>query len=127
MASRLPGMKTGEAAPTPPGRYHAVLDSRGSVPIDGRMKAPSHPALRTAGWLLLLAGTALRAELTWDTRVVEHTAALGEENVKLAFAFANTTARTVTITDVETSCGCTAATLAKKTYAPGERGRLDNL
>lgn len=125
MASRHPGMKSGEPPKPTPGRNHAVLDSRGSVPIDGRMKVPSHPALRAAGWLLLLAGTALRAELAWDTRVVEHTAALGEENVKLAFAFANTTTRTITITDVETSCGCTAATLAKKTYAPGERGRLD--
>lgn len=89
------------------------------------MKAPSRPALRTAGWLLLLAGSLLRAELTWEARVVEHQAALGEDDVKLAFAFTNSTGRAVTITDVETSCGCTATSLAKKTYAPGERGRLD--
>jgi hypothetical protein len=90
------------------------------------MKASSRPALRPAGWLLLLgAASVLRAELTWEKRVVEHNAALGEEEVRLAFAFTNRTDRVVTITEVETSCGCTAASLAKKTYAPGEKGRLD--
>ena len=75
--------------------------------------------------LLLATATRLPAAgLQWDARLVQHEAKLGEDEVDLSFAFSNTSDRTITITAVETSCGCTAATLAKKSYAPGEKGQL---
>ena len=40
------------------------------------------------------------------------------------YEFRNDTAASVTITQVTSSCDCATADLAKKTYAPGERGVL---
>ena len=40
------------------------------------------------------------------------------------FAFRNESNRSVTVVKVTTSCGCTTASLDKKTYAPGERGKI---
>jgi len=45
--------------------------------------------------------------------------------VEAGFAFRNAGDAPVTITGVRTSCGCTAAALEQKTYAPGESGRID--
>lgn len=82
--------------------------------------------LRAVG---LLAGSLLapllHAELAWSTRTLERTARLGEDDVAFSFAFTNPTDQPVTIEEVETSCGCTAATLARKTYGPGEQGTLE--
>lgn len=89
------------------------------------MKRPSCLAAGVASILLLLAGTSLHAELQWESRLVQHEAALGEDSVRLTFAFSNPTDKPITVTEVETSCGCTAASLEKKTYAPGEKGKLD--
>jgi hypothetical protein len=41
-----------------------------------------------------------------------------------SYEFRNDTAGSVTITQVASSCDCATADLAKKTYAPGERGTL---
>jgi hypothetical protein len=41
-----------------------------------------------------------------------------------SYPFRNDTAAPVTITQVTSSCDCATADLAKKTYAPGERGVL---
>jgi hypothetical protein len=41
------------------------------------------------------------------------------------FTFVNEGSQPVAILSVVTSCGCTAAKLEKKTYAPGEEGKLD--
>lgn len=58
--------------------------------------------------------------LTFGTMVFEY----GEvdEGVMVAaeFPFVNTSDRVVTITNIRSSCGCTAAQLAKREYAPGE-------
>ncbi|HEX4588982.1 MAG TPA: DUF1573 domain-containing protein, partial [Gemmataceae bacterium] len=40
------------------------------------------------------------------------------------FAFTNTGAEPLTITDVHTSCGCLVPTLRQRVYQPGERGDL---
>jgi hypothetical protein len=89
------------------------------------MKRPSFPAAGTFGLLLLLTGTPLQAELQWVNRVVSHEARLGEDSVVLSFPFSNPTSKPITITAIETSCGCTVASLDQKTYAPGEKGKLD--
>ena len=75
--------------------------------------------------LLVLASTvAAHAELRWDnsqqTIALRTTDAVGTA----CFAFTNTGANPVTITDVHAGCGCTVPMLAKNTYAPGERGEL---
>jgi len=49
-----------------------------------------------------------------------------EKPVTFGFKFKNASKdRTVTIKNVQTTCGCTTPTLEKKTYAPGEGSRLD--
>ena len=48
----------------------------------------------------------------------------GVEEVVAVFPFTNTGEKTITITAVKTDCGCTTATLAKTTYAPGEAGEI---
>ncbi len=40
--------------------------------------------------------------------------------VDIEFPFINTSDRTITITNIKASCGCTAAQLEKKVFAPGE-------
>ncbi|MEY2879904.1 MAG: hypothetical protein RLZZ15_2284 [Verrucomicrobiota bacterium] len=75
------------------------------------------------GALALLAPTAWGA-LRWESTTVERRARLGDEFVEAAFRFNNSGDASVAITRVETSCTCTAAEPAKKTYAPGETGVL---
>ncbi len=70
-----------------------------------------------------LAGTA-RATLTWSSTKVEAAAKGGQETFDTVFNFKNTGDKPVKIISVQTSCGCTTATLAKTTYAPGESGEL---
>ena len=46
----------------------------------------------------------------------------GEKTYAFAFPFENTGDSTAEIREIKTTCGCTTATLEKKTYAPGESG-----
>jgi hypothetical protein len=101
-----------------------TLDSAPGLANVRSMKRPSSLAA-AVGLLLFLTGAPLQAELQWASRVVSHEAQLGEDSVSLTFAFSNPTTKPITITAIETSCGCTAASLEKKTYAPGEKGKLD--
>jgi hypothetical protein len=63
-----------------------------------------------------------QAELTFEKKAAIFDVDKGDKEVKAGFAFKNTGKKTVTITEVRTSCGCTTAELAKKVYAPGEEG-----
>ena len=80
--------------------------------------------------MLVWAGFALaspsagRAALVWaETRqVVKLDAAAAE--AAAVFTFTNTGRSAVTIREVQTSCGCTAAVMDKKRYAAGEAGTL---
>ena len=47
------------------------------------------------------------------------------ERVERGFGFRNEGEAAVTVTSVESSCGCTTAELAQTVYAPGEAGRID--
>lgn len=75
--------------------------------------------------ILLLAASLLQADLVWDETVREKRADFGEEEIRFAFAFRNGGTEPVTIDAIEVSCGCTATSLEKDTYAPGERGTLE--
>ncbi|MDI1248806.1 MAG: DUF1573 domain-containing protein [Lacunisphaera sp.] len=58
--------------------------------------------------------------LTWETQKISRTAQLGDKEVVAVFSFKNTGTYPVTIREIQSSCECTVAELAKRTYAPGE-------
>ncbi len=47
------------------------------------------------------------------------------ERVERGFRFVNQSDRDVTITSIQSSCGCTTVKLIQRTYAPGEAGQID--
>jgi len=63
-------------------------------------------------------------ELTWTTTRIEQAARVDQEAAEAVFHFKNTNTDDVTILEIRSSCGCTTATLDKKTYAPGEEGDI---
>lgn len=74
--------------------------------------------------LFLLIPLLGHAELTWETKAIEHEALPTETKFEAAFNFTNSGNETVTITNIRSTCGCTTASLDKNTYAPGESGSI---
>ncbi|MEM9025654.1 MAG: DUF1573 domain-containing protein [Verrucomicrobiota bacterium] len=66
-----------------------------------------------------------KGSLTWETREVSQTVDISAKEAIASFPFTNSGDQTITITEVKTSCGCTATSLDKKTYAPGESGEIE--
>jgi hypothetical protein len=66
----------------------------------------------------------LSAELRWDTQRIDLKPSPVEVTAEGRFGFVNAGKEPVTIEAVKSSCGCTVPTLAKMTYAPGERGEV---
>jgi hypothetical protein len=77
--------------------------------------------------LLLFLGsvTPIFAQLKWDQPRQKLSVKPGEKTVTAKYRFTNNSSSPVTIVDVRPSCGCTIATLTKKTYVPGESGEID--
>jgi hypothetical protein len=75
--------------------------------------------------VMMAAASQARAELLWQSVRVEGTAAADQKIYHASFPFRNVGAYPVAIAEVRTSCGCTTATLDKKTFAPGEQGRIE--
>src|ERR1700741_1552362 len=77
--------------------------------------------------LLLFLGsvTPIFAQLKWDQPRQKLSVKPGEKAVTAKYRFTNNSSSPVTIVDVRLSCGCTIATLTKKTYVPGESGEID--
>jgi hypothetical protein len=77
--------------------------------------------------LLLFLGsvTPIFAQLKWDQPEQTLSVKPGDKAVTAKYRFTNNDTSPVTIVDVRPSCGCTTATLAKKTFAPGEPGEID--
>ena len=65
------------------------------------------------------------AQVTWDERQYELRTQPGTERVSRGFGFRNAGEEPLTVTSVESSCGCTLAELAQTVYGPGEAGRID--
>ncbi len=65
-----------------------------------------------------------RAELTWKQQAAELRADAKSTVLEARFPFTNTGVVAVDITGVESSCGCTTATLEKRRYEPGESGEI---
>src|SRR3954454_24763345 len=66
-----------------------------------------------------------RGELKFDKPVQEFHRGPEDGHVEAHFTFKNAGAEPVTIRRVRTPCGCTAPSLAKTTFAPGETGQID--
>ena len=74
--------------------------------------------------LIALAASISRAELLWEEPSQQFQRTFDERELTVHFAFHNEGKAPVAVTKVTSSCGCTTADLAKKTYAPGETGSL---
>jgi hypothetical protein len=83
--------------------------------------------MTTRGILLLSLSliTPVFAQLKWDQPQQTLIPQPGQKVITAKFGFTNVGSSPVTITDIHSSCGCTTATLAKKTYAPGESGEIE--
>jgi len=73
---------------------------------------------------LLVIACQSHAGLDWESKSIKLKADPGQSAVTVEFACRNTGKDTVVIGKVKTSCGCTSATMAKKTIAPGEQGAI---
>ena len=65
-----------------------------------------------------------RAELVWKQKAVELRADARSTVLEGRFPFTNAGGAPVDITQVESSCGCTVATLEKRHYEPHESGEI---
>lgn len=74
---------------------------------------------------LAVASSLPAAALRWDAQHVRLEPAPFDESARARFAFTNTGPGAVTITGLESSCGCTVPNLEKRTYAPGESGTVE--
>ena len=76
--------------------------------------------------LLLLAILPIRAELKFETPVIDAEAALDAKSLVRDYKFTNAGTKAVKITQADAGCSCLAVELAagKFTYAPGETGTL---
>jgi hypothetical protein len=75
---------------------------------------------------LILLATALPsfAQLRWEKTTQSFDRSPGDPAVEAHYAFKNTGSAPVTITKLRSTCGCTAAKLEKRTYAPDEGGQI---
>jgi hypothetical protein len=87
-------------------------------------REPGSQLRRDAAHRHLVAACAARAELVWENSTQEFQRTPDDRELTVNFAFHNDGKASVTVTKVTSSCGCTTADLAKKTYAPGETGSL---
>ena len=86
----------------------------------------SHWRIVRAVTFLYIAGVAeiWAGSLDWEKTTIEVAAKPVDKTVTVNFAFRNTTDHPVEIVKIRTSCGCTVAESAKKTFAPGEKGTV---
>jgi hypothetical protein len=72
---------------------------------------------------ILAAGIA-GAQLTFENIIVEDVALPNDKKISGTYNFINSGDYDIKITDVKTTCGCTSASLDKKSFAPGESGSI---
>ena len=66
----------------------------------------------------------ISAELNWDNKVIEVRPKELVEKIVATFNFTNIGKVPITISNVQSSCGCTVAELKKHRYEPGEKGEI---
>jgi hypothetical protein len=69
--------------------------------------------------------TPVFAQLRWESREQTFVPGPLDKQVVAKYRFTNVGTSVVTINDVRTSCGCTAAALKNWEYAPGESGEIE--
>lgn len=74
---------------------------------------------------IALSSCSLHAGIVWETTKQMLTADRTRSEIEVVFPFTNKGEKSVSITDISTSCGCTAAELTRRTYAPGESGKIN--
>jgi len=82
------------------------------------------PLRHAAATLALVAALPALAALKWDSLEASVKVRADETVAHTSYGFVNAGEKPITITDVRAGCGCTTPSLAKNTYAPGERGEL---
>lgn len=65
-----------------------------------------------------------QGQLSWSTRQIDFHPTIEQSSVQADFEFANVGNSVVNIRDVKTSCGCTTAAMDKRSYDPGEKGKI---
>jgi hypothetical protein len=60
--------------------------------------------------------------ITWETPRIEKTLPIGEPTIAARFAFTNNTDAPISIREITTTCGCTAANHSREAVAPGGSG-----
>ena len=75
--------------------------------------------------LLVALATPVFGQLKWENPEQTFTAKPLDKVIVAEFRFTNVGTTSVTITDVQPSCGCTTAMLKKWEYAPGESGEIE--
>ncbi|MBN2162971.1 MAG: DUF1573 domain-containing protein [Pontiellaceae bacterium] len=77
-------------------------------------------------WIIVFCFVALSAfaDIEWKTREVELKVLPTQVLAEAQFVFTNAGPDTVSIDDVQISCGCLSVKSFRKSYAPGETGRL---
>jgi hypothetical protein len=74
--------------------------------------------------VVLLGAVNAFGELVWQNSSQEFQRTPEDRELVVNYAFRNDGKAPITIVKVTSSCGCTTAELAKKTYQPGEAGNL---
>jgi hypothetical protein len=81
--------------------------------------------MRKLLWLLgLFLALNAQGQLTFETNELRFERRAEDKKVEGVFKFRNDSGVPVTIRSLRGSCGCTTASLEKKTYAPGESGEI---
>lgn len=63
-------------------------------------------------------------KLTWEWTEQRKAQESGQALIEYEYPFTNSGDKTITITKIESSCGCTVPALEKKVYEPGESGTV---
>lgn len=74
--------------------------------------------------IFLVACEPLYAQLEWSQKQIQLPYQQGAKVLQARFEFVNKGEKAVTIESVKTSCGCTQAGTAQRTYKPGEVGEV---
>ncbi|MEM0967384.1 MAG: DUF1573 domain-containing protein [Verrucomicrobiota bacterium] len=75
-------------------------------------------------FLLLTLSLTSADGLEWEQTDLTLPCGIGEQELVAVFPFQNPSEKTITVSSIQSSCGCTVAELEKNVYAPGESGEL---
>lgn len=88
-------------------------------------RLPAHFAILATIATLFALPPDTRAALVFSRTSLKLDSGALDTEIKAEFPFKNTGQKPVTIASIDSGCGCTAGTTTKKTYAPGENGRVN--